>query len=236
MKNQENYVMLFILLFLLAFFYICGILLLVIKLNYNYEKELEKKLELIKKMKKRPKLLLHSCCAPCSSYVIEYLSDYFDITIFYYNPNISPREEYIKRKDEQIKLINSIDTKGELNIIDCDYDNDLYEECIKGLENEPERGKRCTVCFNLRLDKTASKAKELNYDYFATTLTVSPYKNSKLINEIGLNIQDKYNIKYLVSDFKKKDGYKRSIELSKKYNLYRQNFCGCKYSKKINLA
>lgn len=228
--------MLFILLFLLAFFYICGILLLVIKLNYNYEKELEKKLELIKKMKKRPKLLLHSCCAPCSSYVIEYLSDYFDITIFYYNPNISPREEYIKRKDEQIKLINSIDTKGELNIIDCDYDNDLYEECIKGLENEPERGKRCTVCFNLRLDKTASKAKELNYDYFATTLTVSPYKNSKLINEIGLNIQDKYNIKYLVSDFKKKDGYKRSIELSKKYNLYRQNFCGCKYSKKINLA
>ena len=236
MKNQKNYVMLFILLFLLVFFYICGILLLVIKLNCNYEKELEKELELIKKMKKRPKLLLHSCCAPCSSYVIEYLSDYFDITIFYYNPNISPKEEYIKRKDEQIKLINSIDTKGGLNIIDCDYDNDLYEECIKGLENEPERGKRCTVCFNLRLDKTASKAMELNYDYFATTLTVSPYKNSKLINEIGLNIQDKYNIKYLVSDFKKKDGYKRSIQLSKEYNLYRQNFCGCKYSKKINLV
>ena len=227
--------MLFILLFLLVFFYICGILLLVIKLNCNYEKELEKELELIKKMKNKPKLLLHSCCAPCSSYVIEYLSDYFDITIFYYNPNISPISEYLKRKNEQIKLINSIDIKGKINIIDCDYDNDLYEKCIKGLENEPERGKRCGICFKLRLDKTAACAVKLKYDYFATTLTVSPYKNSKLINEVGLSLQDRYNIKYLVSDFKKKDGYKRSIELSKKYNLYRQNFCGCKYSKKINL-
>ena len=193
---------------------------------------MEKELELIKNLKNRPKLLLHSCCAPCSSYVIEYLSDYFDITIFYYNPNISPKQEYLKRKEEQIRLINCIETSGKLDIIDCDYDNDLYEKFIEGLEDEPERGKRCNVCFNIRLEKTAIKAKELKYDYFATTLTVSPYKNSKLINEIGLSLQDKYSVKYLVSDFKKKDGYKRSIELSKKYNLYRQNFCGCKYSKK----
>ena len=199
----------------------------------NYAKELEK---IICSLDGRvPKLLLHSCCAPCSSYVISYLSDYFDISVFYYNPNISPKEEYLKRKNEQIRLINTIKTKNKLDIIDCDYENDLYEEKIKGLENEPERGNRCTVCFNLRLEKTACKAKELSYDYFATTLTVSPYKNSNLINEIGLYMQDKYDINYLVSDFKKNDGYKKSIELSKKYNLYRQNFCGCKYSKKAKL-
>lgn len=197
----------------------------------NYDKLLEKVLIDIKNDGIKPTLLLHSCCAPCSSYVIEYLTNYFDITVFYYNPNISPREEYLKRKNEQIRLIKSIDKINKVDIMDCDYDNELYEEKIRGLENEPERGNRCTVCFNLRLDKTASKAKEFKYDFFATTLTVSPYKNSNLINEIGLSLSDKYDIKYLVSDFKKKDGYKRSIELSNKYNLYRQNFCGCKYSK-----
>lgn len=194
----------------------------------NYDKELER---LICNLGDRvPNLLLHSCCAPCSSYVIEYLSFYFNISIYYYNPNIYPKEEYLKRKSEQIRLIKSLKSKNKLDIIDCDYDNLIYEEKIKGLENEEERGKRCTVCFNLRLDRTALKAKELNYDYFGTTLTVSPYKNSKLINEIGLSLEEKYNIKYLISDFKKKNGYKRSIELSSKYNLYRQNFCGCKYS------
>ena len=201
----------------------------------NYDRELNIIIDSIKNKDGVPKLLLHSCCAPCSSYVIEYLSDYFDISILYYNPNISPIDEYLKRKKEQIRLIKSIKTKNKLDIIDCDYDNDLYEEKIKGLENEPERGNRCTVCFNLRLDKTASMARELNYDFFATTLTVSPYKNSNLINEIGIKLQEKYNIKYLVSDFKKKNGYKRSIELSNKYNLYRQNFCGCKYSKKAKI-
>ena len=180
----------------------------------------------------KPKLLLHSCCAPCSSYVIEYLTKYFDITIFYYNPNISPIDEYLKRKDEQIRLITKINNINNIDIMDCDYDNDIYEEKVKGLENEPERGNRCTVCFKLRLEKTAVNAKKLDYDYFGTTLTLSPYKNADLINKIGLDLEKKYNIKYLVSDFKKKDGYKRSIELSKKYDLYRQNYCGCKYSKR----
>ena len=181
----------------------------------NYDKELER---LICNLGDRvPNLLLHSCCAPCSSYVIEYLSFYFNISIYYYNPNISPKEEYLKRKSEQIRLIKSLKSKNKLDIIDCDYDNLIYEEKIKGLENEEERGKRCTVCFNLRLDRTALKAKELNYDYFGTTLTVSPYKNSKLINEIGLSLEEKYNIKYLISDFKKKNGYKRSIELCQRF-------------------
>lgn len=178
-----------------------------------------------------PRVLLHSCCAPCSSYVIEYLSNYFYLTILYYNPNISPYDEYEKRKKEQIRLINEIDTKYRVDMIDCDYDNDLYESKIRGLENEPERGRRCEVCFRLRLEKTAKMAKELGYDYFCTTLTVSPYKNANMLNEIGLEIAEELGINYLVSDFKKRDGYKRSIQLSSEYNLYRQNYCGCKYSK-----
>ncbi len=200
----------------------------------NYDKELEGIINSLDN--KVPRLLLHSCCAPCSSYVIEYLSNYFDISIYYYNPNISPYEEYIKRKNEQIRFIKEFKSKNMLDIIDCDYDNDTYEELIKGLENEPERGNRCTVCFNLRLNNTALKAKELDYDFFGTTLTVSPYKNSNLINEIGLELEKKHDIKFLVSDFKKKNGYKRSIELSKEYNLYRQDFCGCKYSKRAKLS
>lgn len=198
----------------------------------NYDKLLKEIINNIKEKNITPNLLLHSCCGPCSSYVIEYLNEYFNITILYYNPNISPYEEYLKRKEEQIKLINSIETKNKINIIDCDYDNDIYEEKIKGLEKEPEKGKRCTVCFDLRLDYTAKKAKTLNYNYFCTTLTVSPYKNSELINKIGKEKQEKYNINWLYSDFKKNNGYKRSIELSKKYNLYRQNYCGCVYSKR----
>ena len=179
----------------------------------------------------KKKLLLHSCCGPCSSYVISYLTNYFDITILYYNPNIYPYDEYLKRKQEQIKLINEIDCSNNLDIMDCDYDNDLYEKCIIGLENEPERGNRCMVCYNLRMEKTAKMAKECNYDYFCTTLSVSPYKNSEWINKIGEKLQNKYNINWLYSDFKKKDGYKQSISLSKKYNLYRQDYCGCIYSK-----
>ena len=216
-----------------ALFYV--ILFLVIYMEKNYDKMMQ---DLILENSRKgiiPRLVLHSCCAPCSSYVIEYLSNYFYITVLYYNPNISPKEEYLKRKEEQIRLINSIPTKNKLDIIDCDYDNDLYECAIKGFENEPERGSRCSICFNLRLEKTAKVACDGNYDYFATTLTLSPYKNAKLINEIGEEVGSKYNIKYLGSDFKKRDGYKRSIELSKIYNLYRQDYCGCKYSKRDTL-
>lgn len=189
-------------------------------------------LETISKLDSTKKILLHSCCAPCSSHVIEFLKDYFDITIIYYNPNISPIEEYEKRKKEQIKLINSLKSNNKIDYIDCDYDNDIYEKEIKGYESCPERGARCNVCFKLRLEKTAATAKQNNYDYFSTTLTVSPYKNAELINNIGQELSDKYNIKWLHCDFKKENGYKNSIKLSKKYNLYRQDYCGCIYSKK----
>ncbi len=195
-------------------------------MNENYANKLK---EIIDKLDYKPKLLLHSCCAPCSSYVITYLYDYFDITILYYNPNIYPYEEYKKRKDEQIRLISNFKS---VKIIDCDYDNDIYNEVIKGLENEPERGSRCTKCFYLRLDKTGEFAKKNNFEYFGTTLTVSPYKNARLLNEIGEDISKKYDIKWLYSDFKKNDGYKKSIELSKKYDLYRQDYCGCIYSRR----
>lgn len=196
------------------------------KENYSVKCE-----NILNNLNSKKKLLLHSCCGPCSSYVISYLTNYFDITILYYNPNIYPYDEYLKRKQEQIKLINEIDCSNNLDIMDCDYDNDLYEKCIIGLENEPERGNRCMVCYNLRMEKTAKMAKECNYDYFCTTLSVSPYKNSEWINKIGEKLQIKYNINWLYSDFKKKDGYKQSILLSKKYNLYRQDYCGCIYSK-----
>ena len=196
------------------------------KENYSVKCE-----NILNNLDSKKKLLLHSCCGPCSSYVISYLTNYFDITILYYNPNIYPYDEYLKRKQEQIKLINEIDCSNNLDIMDCDYDNDLYEKCIIGLENEPERGNRCMVCYNLRMEKTAKMAKECNYDYFCTTLSVSPYKNSEWINEIGETLQNKYNVNWLYSDFKKKDGYKQSILLSKKYNLYRQDYCGCIYSK-----
>lgn len=192
-----------------------------------YEKETEE----LNSLKSVKKLLLHSCCAPCSSHVISFLTKYFDITILYYNPNISPRSEYEKRKQEQIKLLDMIETKNKLDYIDCDYDNDLYNEKVKGYESCKERGERCTICFNLRLQKTALLAKENNYDYFCTTLSVSPYKNSKSINEIGEKLEKEYNVKWLYSDFKKDNGYKNSIELSKKYGLYRQDYCGCIYSK-----
>ena len=197
----------------------------------NYNIEMEKILEEIKESNITPKLLLHSCCAPCSSHVISVLTNYFDITILYYNPNIEPSEEYEKRKQEEIRFINEFPNKNKLDIIDCDYDNNIFHEMSKGLEQEKEGGARCVKCYHLRLDKTATIAKELNYDYFATTLTVSPLKNSEKLNTIGLFLENKYNIKYLVSDFKKKEGYKHSIELAKEYNLYRQDYCGCIYSK-----
>ena len=197
-------------------------------MNINYNEEMKK---IISNLDDHNKLLLHSCCGPCSSSVIERLRDYFDITVIYYNPNIEPKEEYEKRKSEQLRLLNELGIK----FMDIDYLNNEYHKKIKGYENEPENGLRCPLCFELRLDKTASKAKENNFDYFGTTLTVSPHKNSKIINEIGLKLEEKYEVKFLLSDFKKEDGYKRSIELSKKYDLYRQDYCGCLYSKGVNV-
>ena len=195
----------------------------------NYDKKME---ELIKSLDHVPSILLHSCCAPCSSAVITRLMEYFDITILYYNPNIEPYEEYLKRKEEQIRLINSIKSPNKLDIIDADYDNDRYHELVKDNTEDPERGPRCYICYKQRIDYTAKKAKSCGYEYFGTTLSVSPYKVSSWINEIGLKAEQNYGIKFLVSDFKKHDGYKKSIELSKKYDLYRQDYCGCVYSKK----
>ena len=177
-------------------------------------------------------MLLHSCCRPCSTTVIfELLKDY-DLTIYYYNPNIYPTEEYLKRKAEQLRLIDELNSQNNANIkvIDAPYDPEIFEEAVELLQKEKEGGARCAVCFNIRLEKTAKEAKEKGFDVFATTLTVSPHKNAPLINKIGGELSKKYEIEYLVSDFKKKDGYKKSIEYSKEYNLYRQNYCGCKYS------
>lgn len=190
----------------------------------NYNEEMKK---LIKTFDTKKTILLHSCCGPCSSSVIERLMPYFDITVLYYNPNIEPKEEYEKRKAEQIRLLKELGVK----YMDCDYDNETYHEVVKGMEKEKEGGARCTLCFMLRLSKTAKLAKENDFDYFGTTLTVSPHKNSELINKIGFKEGEKLGIEFLPADFKKEDGYKRSIELSKKYDLYRQDYCGCLYSK-----
>ncbi len=197
----------------------------------NYDKKLE---EIINTLEYKPKLLLHSCCGPCSSYVITYLCKYFDITILYYNPNIEPKEEYEMRKNEQKRLIKEMNLPN-LHMLDIDYDNDTYREYVKGYEKDIEGGERCHLCYRLRLEKTCIKAKEEDYEYFGTTLTVSPYKNAQILNKIGENLANKYKIKWLYSDFKKKDGYKKSIELSHQYNLYRQNYCGCLFSKNINI-
>lgn len=185
--------------------------------------------EEIKKLDYRPKLLLHVCCGPCSSAVLEKLNKYFDITIFYYNPNTYPYEEYKKRLEQIVKLINEVE-EYKINIIEGKYDDEEYYLYVKGHEEEKEGSIRCHLCYRYRLEETARYAKENNFDYFTTTLSVSPYKNSKVLNEIGEELSNKYDVKYLYSDFKKKDGYKRSIELSKKYDLYRQDYCGCKYS------
>lgn len=195
----------------------------------NYDKKMW---EIINNLQMVPSLLLHSCCAPCSSTVISILSNYFKVTVLYYNPNIDTKEEYEKRKKEQIKFISEYKAKNKVSFLDCDYEQESFLNKVKGLENEPERGARCPVCFKLRLEKTAMEAKKNNFDYFATTLTLSPYKNAKQINEIGLFLEKSIGINYLVSDFKKNDGYKKSIEYSKEFNLYRQDYCGCKFSKK----
>lgn len=199
--------------------------------NRNFQRELEKKLCEITKSGKTPSLLLHSCCAPCSSYVIEYMSQYFDVTVFYYNPNISDNDEYRKRVEEQKRFIGEFPAANKVSFIEGDYEPDVYFKNVKGLEKCEEGGERCFVCYKMRLEKTAKLAKELKFDYFTTTLTISPLKKSAKLNEIGVGLAEKYGVEYLLSDFKKKEGYKRSIELSNEYGLYRQNYCGCVFSR-----
>lgn len=201
----------------------------------NYQKELEKIIEKNTAQGESPKhLFLHSCCAPCSSYCLEYLCKYFVITVFYYNPNISFEEEYQKRVEEQKRLIAAYNAEGKgypIDVVEGDYTPEEFYQMAKGYENCPEGGERCFQCFDLRLRKTAIEAKAAGFDYFATTLTISPLKNAAKINEIGLALSKQYGIEWLPSDFKKKNGYKRSIELSAEYGLYRQDYCGCAFSK-----
>jgi len=197
----------------------------------NYQKELDKIIEENAKNNYVPKLLLHSCCAPCSSYVLEYLSNYFEITVLYYNPNIFPKEEYEYRINEQARLIENLPAKHPISFVATNYEPEKFYDIAKGLENEPEGGARCRECFKLRLEYAAKLAKENNFDYFTTTLSISPLKNSEVLNEVGEEIGEIYQIKHLTSDFKKRNGYKRSVELSKEYELYRQDYCGCVYSK-----
>lgn len=193
----------------------------------NYDKEMEK---ILKSLDHVPTLLLHTCCAPCSSAVIERLKNYFDITVLYYNPNIEPVSEYEKRKSEQKRFLEEIHSPNKLDMIDADYDNKHFKTIVSGHEADAERGPRCKICYEDRIKYTFTKAHELGYEYFGTTLTVSPYKVSSWINEIGLSLKTK-DTKFLVADFKKQNGYKRSIELSTDYKLYRQDYCGCTFSK-----
>ncbi|MCR5207143.1 MAG: epoxyqueuosine reductase QueH [Eubacterium sp.] len=198
----------------------------------NYQNELDSILKDINK-EKLPRLLLHACCAPCSSYVLEYLSGYFDITVYFYNPNISPVSEFDKRFSELKRLIEEMPLKNEVKLIKGVYRYLDYLDTAEGFEDVPEGGARCFRCYRLRLEKTAQLAKEEDFDFFCTTLTISPLKNSEKINEIGFELEEEYGVRWLPSDFKKKEGYKRSIELSREYNLYRQNFCGCVYSRNV---
>ena len=193
----------------------------------NYDLLME---EQIKNMNEGSTLLMHACCAPCSSACLERLGNYFDISILYYNPNITDKDEYLKRVEEIKKFISGFKTKYPIKLIEGRYDPKEFFEIAKGLEDEPERGKRCFKCYKLRLEETAKVAEEKEFDYFCTTLTLSPYKNATWLNEIGEELNNKYNSTYLYSDFKKKNGYKRSIELSKEFDLYRQDYCGCVYS------
>ena len=198
----------------------------VLFMKRDYQKELDLLLTKLDE-KSKPKLLLHSCCGPCSSYVLEYLSKYFDVTVYYFNPNIFPKEEYEKRLKNQLHLIEK---SGWAKFLPSDYNYDEFLSAATGLEGEKEGGLRCTECFRLRLTKTAQAAKNGGFDYFATTLSVSPHKNAQLLGQLGEEIGEQYGIKHLPSDFKKREGYKRSIELARQFDLYRQDYCGCEFS------
>ena len=197
----------------------------------NYQKELDKIIKKLEEEKRVPTLLLHSCCAPFSSYVLEYLSNYFSITVFYYNPNISPESEYTKRIWEQQMLIDKLPTKHPVTFVAGPYDSDRFYDMARGLEREKEGGERCFRCYELRLREAAEMAKKAEFDFFTTTLSISPLKNAQKLNEIGMRLAEEYGVAYLPSDFKKKNGYKRSVELSKEYGLYRQDYCGCVFSR-----
>lgn len=197
----------------------------------NVQKDMDALLAQLQSEGRTPTLLLHGCCAPCSSYVLEYLSQYFFITLFFYNPNISPEEEYKKRAQEIQRLIREMPLKNPVRLLFGKYDPDRYFETVRGLESEPEGGARCRKCFELRLSESAKMTRKLGLEYFTTTLTISPLKNADVLNETGRRAAQKYGVHYLPSDFKKKNGYLRSIRLSEKYDLYRQNFCGCVFSR-----
>ena len=216
-------------------------------MNPNYSRILEKEIQRLDESGIKPRLLLHSCCAPCSSYVMEYLREHFRITVFYYNPNITSKEEYGYRLSEEKRLIeaynrqvetqdfegmNSTPKAEKIEILECPYDPENYLKAVKGYENCPEGGDRCGICYEMRLRKTAEAAREGGYDCFTTTLTISPLKNAARLNEIGERVGAEYGIAFLPSDFKKKNGFKRSIELSAQFDLYRQNYCGCGFSKR----
>lgn len=201
---------------------------LVVKMKINYQIEMEK---IIKGLDCRPKLMLHSCCAPCSSAVIERLMKNFELIIYYYNPNIEPEDEYVKRLEEQKRLLLQASFAEGIKLISGEYDNDEFRRVVHGMENAPEGGIRCRECIRMRMESTALKALELGCEYFATTLSVSPHKNAEYINQIGRELEKKHKVKYLYSDFKKKEGYKRSIALSQMYDLYRQDYCGCLFAK-----
>ncbi len=191
----------------------------------NYQRELDSVIAALEG--KRPRVLLHSCCGPCSSYVIEYLAQYFDLTVYFYNPNIHPEEEYLLRLETQRKLVSSL---GGATLVEGEYEPQRFYDAVKGLEAEPEGGERCKMCILQRMRATADRARQGEFDYFCTTLSVSPHKNAYLINALGCKLEGEYGVKWLSSDFKKKGGYLRSIELSKQLGLYRQDYCGCAYS------
>lgn len=196
----------------------------------NYQKELDKKIEELTRAGQAPTLLVHSCCAPCSSYVLEYLSQYFQITVFYYNPNIYPESEYRMRVKEQERFIEALPTRYPVTFMEGDYIPKDFYDCARGMEHLPEGKERCFACYRLRLKEAAVMAKKMGCDYFATTLSISPLKNAEKLNEIGEQLAEEYQINWLPNDFKKKNGYKRSTELSKEYGMYRQDYCGCIYS------
>lgn len=201
----------------------------------NYQREMESMLENVRQLERRPRLLLHSCCAPCSSYVLECLKDSFQITGYYYNPNITEEEEYRKRSEELERLFAEFewgDAAVKSDVLIADYSSEIFFAAVMGMEACQEGGVRCFVCYEQRLRETARMAKEKGYDYFTTSLSISPLKNADKLNEIGERLGREYGVVYLVSDFKKKEGYKRSVELSRQYGLYRQNYCGCVYSQR----
>lgn len=199
-------------------------------MKINYQRIMEEETEKIRKSGRKPSLLLHACCAPCSSAVLECLCDIFSVTLYFYNPNISPTEEFEFRLAELKRLVTEM--RLDISVIAPKYDNGEFESVVKGMEDMAEGGARCAVCYRLRLERAVRYAEEHGFDYVTTTLSVSPYKNAALLNELGNELTQNLNVRYLTSDFKKKNGYKRSCELSAEYNLYRQNYCGCVYSKR----